>query len=66
MEIDFTIKDANCLMAVLENDIPLTERTKIAFLLLILVSNPNLAKNYDALTDKRRQHCYDDYCSEYY
>lgn len=63
-----TIKDANCLMAILENDIPQWERNRIAFLLLVLASNPSLAKNYDAITDKRRQHYYnyDDLYAEYY
>lgn len=40
-----TIEDAKHLMEVLDNDIPTRDKKNIAFLLLILASNPDLAEN---------------------
>lgn len=57
-----TIKDANCLLAVLDNDIPYFEKNRVSLLLLILAANPSLAENYDVISNKQRQHYYEEYC----
>lgn len=50
-----TIQDAMHLMKVLENDIPICDKSKIALLLLVLSANPEMANHGEIVTHKRRQ-----------
>lgn len=45
MDPSLTIEEAKHLMEVLDNDIPSWDKKNIAFLLLILASNPDLVEN---------------------
>lgn len=56
-----TLTEAKGLIDVLDNDIPEHEKSKVAFLLLILSANPELAKVDNIITDKKSSRTKYDY-----